>query len=47
MIEDELWLVFGIFLLFLIGILLYLAVTNPKFTDILKNLIWNLKLPKP
>lgn len=47
MIEDELWIVLGIVLLLIVGILIYLAVTHPKFREILTNLILNFKLPKP
>lgn len=47
MIEDELWIVLGIILLIIVGILVYLAITNPKFQELIKNMIWNLKIPKP
>ncbi|MEM4772810.1 MAG: hypothetical protein QW648_02250 [Nanoarchaeales archaeon] len=46
MIEDELWIVLGIILLIIVGILVYLAITNPKFQELIKNMIWNLKIPK-
>lgn len=47
MIEDELWIVLGIVLLLIVGILIYLAITNPKFRELVTNLILNLKIPKP
>ncbi|MEM0480584.1 MAG: DUF350 domain-containing protein [Candidatus Aenigmatarchaeota archaeon] len=43
MIEDELWLVFGIILLIIIIIVVYLVFSSGKVWEIIKNI----KIPKP
>lgn len=51
MIEDELWLVLGIIILLVIGVLLYLIFSQPQNAWDVLNFIWNsikdFRMPKP